>query len=91
MSLPSAKAGRWSVVAGVVVVALVAGLIGQTFVSPPAARAQVPDSGAQFNEMVKELRIANQKLTEIAGLLREMRDAQAPAKGGSESKPPPKK
>ncbi len=42
--------------------------------APPAALAQVPDSGAQRNEQIAEQRITNQKLTEIAGLLREIRD-----------------
>ena len=48
--------------------------------APRVAYAQVPDSGSQRNEMIKELRTSNQKLTEIAGLLREIRDAQAPDK-----------
>jgi hypothetical protein len=42
------------------------------------ALAQVPDSGAQRNEMLAELRESNRKLSEIATLLREIRDAQRP-------------
>ena len=38
--------------------------------APRVAYAQVPDSGSQRNEMIKELRTSNQKLTEIATCLR---------------------
>ncbi len=43
-------------------------------VSPPAALAQIPDSGDQRLQMIKELKESNRQLTEIAGLLREIRD-----------------
>ena len=67
--------------------AVVAAWIGLS--RPPAAWAQVPDSGAQRMEMIKELREGNRKLMEIAGLLREIRDdarkvhaaSQLPASG----------
>lgn len=49
--------------------------------SPPTALAQVPDSGAQRAEMLREQRTTNQKLEEIAGLLREIRDQQKPGDG----------
>jgi hypothetical protein len=51
---------------------------------PPTALAQVPDSGAQRLEMIKEQRQTNAQLKEIAGLLREIRDQ------GREGKPPEK-
>ncbi len=56
--------------------------------SPRPALAQVPDSGAQRNEMIREQRITNQKLTEIAALLREIRDRQPGAR--RDSTPPPR-
>lgn len=59
---------------------LVAGLLWQGLSNPPAAYGQIPDSGAQQAEMIKELRASNQKLTEIAGYLREIRDAQTAEK-----------
>ena len=58
-------------------------------VTPRVALAQVPDSGAQRNEMITEQKITNQKLTEVAGLLREIRDLQAKDKG-QEKKPAPR-
>ncbi len=66
-------------------------LLWHGLATPPAAYAQIPDSGAQFNEMIKEIRISNQKLTEIAGYLREMRDAQAADRKERASKPPAEK
>jgi hypothetical protein len=45
------------------------------FWSPPAALAQSPpDAGAQRVEMIKQFDTMNTKLSEIAGLLREIRD-----------------
>lgn len=68
---------------------LLAGLLWQGLGSPPAALAQVPDSGQQRNEMIKELRISNEKLTEIADLLRQIRDVQVGGK--KDEKPAPVK
>lgn len=59
-----------------------------SLVAPPAALAQVPDSGAQRQEMIKELRESNRKLMEIAGLLREIRDDARRAQTGSPTQPP---
>lgn len=42
--------------------------------SPPPAYGQIPDAGAQRNEVIQELRTNNRTLTEIAGLLRDIRD-----------------
>lgn len=83
------RTGRklWPYVLGCVTV-LLAGLLWSGLSSSQVAYAQVPDSGAQFNEMIKELRISNQKLTEIAGYLHEMRDAQAADRKEKASKPP---
>ena len=44
--------------------------------APPAAYAQVPDSGAQRNELIKQQRVTNQKLAQIVQLLTEIRDRQ---------------
>jgi len=70
-----------------VAVALVGVVAWSALTSPRAALGQVPDSGAQRNDMIKELQESNKKLGEIAGLLREIRDqgkkdkdAKAPAK-----------
>lgn len=70
------KGGFWSayVLGGATI--LLAGLLWQGLSAPPPAYGQIPDSGKQRNEMIKELRIANKKLTEISGLLTEIRDAQ---------------
>ncbi len=67
---------------------LAAGLLWQGLSKPPAAYGQVPDSGAQRYEMIAELRTSNQKLTEIAALLREIRDLQAVPKKDKDAKPP---
>jgi len=50
------------------------GLLWQTASQPPAAYAQVPDSGAQRNRMIQELVTGNQKLGQIVDLLQEIRD-----------------
>lgn len=56
-------------------------MLMQPLLSPPAAHAQLPDSAAQRVEMLAEQKITNQKLTEIAALLREIRDQRtAPPK-----------
>ncbi|MFQ5805282.1 MAG: hypothetical protein ACE5I3_02395 [Phycisphaerae bacterium] len=53
------------------------GLLWQAAPQPPAAYAQVPDSGAQRNRMIQELVTTNKKLTEIVDLLKEIRDQNA--------------
>jgi hypothetical protein len=73
------KRGFWTAyVLGVVTVAGL-GLFSQPW-RAPAALAQVPDSGAQRNEMIRELRKANVQLGEMTKLLKELRDLQ---KGGT--------
>lgn len=66
----------WSACAlgGVTVVAL--GLFWQVLAAPRPAYGQVPDSGMQRKVMIQELQTANKKLTEVVGLLREIRDTQ---------------
>jgi hypothetical protein len=58
--------------------------------TPPPLQAQtspaaqvLPDAGLQRNEMIQQLRTANQKLDVMIGLLKEIRDAKTAA-------PPPK-
>ena len=64
---------------GVAALALLA--LGRALSDPPAAYGQVPDAGKQREIMIKELQAQNERLTEIAGLLREIRDRQpAPPK-----------
>ncbi len=67
---------------------LAAALLWQGLAKPPAAYGQVPDSGAQRNEMINEQRTTNQKLTEVVALLREIRDLQAVPKKDKDAKPP---
>lgn len=67
---------------------LAAGGLWQALVWPRAAVAQVPDSGLQRKEMIDELRLSNKKLTEIAGVLREIRDLQAQRKDSALPKGP---
>jgi cell division protein FtsB len=55
---------------------LFGGLLWRGADLPPPAYGQVPDSGAQRNEMIQQLRTTNQKLTEIVKLLTEIRDRQ---------------
>ena len=66
---------------------LIAGLLWQGLGALPAAQAQVPDSGLQRMHMVEELRTANKKLTEITGLLREIRDATREDQKAKDQKP----
>ncbi len=53
------------------------------------AYAQVPDSGAQRVEMLAEQKVTNQRLAEIVGLLREIRDQGVPGKVAKPLTPPP--
>jgi hypothetical protein len=55
---------------------LFVGLLWQFVVQPPPAYGQVPDSGAQRNAMLREMATTNKKLTEIANLLKEIRDLE---------------
>lgn len=52
------------------------GLLWQFFSQPPPAYGQVPDSGAQRNQMIQELVSANTKLAEITKLVKEIRDLE---------------
>jgi hypothetical protein len=65
------------------------GVLAWGLAPPPSAGAQVPDSGAQRLRMIAQLRTSNEKLTEIAGLLREIRDQRAPARPGDPAKRKP--
>ena len=56
--------------------------------APRPAYAQVPDSGAQRAEMITEQKITNQKLTEVAALLKEIRDQGVPGKVVKPATPP---
>ena len=76
----------WSVAAATCALILLGAVLGQGVIAPSTAHAQIPDSGAQFNEMIVELKGANQKLTEVVGLLKEIRDAQAAEKGEKKDK-----
>jgi hypothetical protein len=58
------------------VAVLAAAVLWQGLSAPRVAYGQVPDSGKQRMEMIQELQKANKKLAEMAGYLREMRDAQ---------------
>lgn len=81
------RPGLWGACAVGAAAALAAALLWHGPAAPPAALAQVPDSGAQRNEMIRELQIANRRLGEIADLLREIRDAQAGADKGRRPAP----
>ena len=82
------KDGKWwsAYALGALTLALVG--LGAWALRPVPAYAQIPDSGAQRLEMITELRTSNQKLTEILGVLREIRDLQAGPKEKKETKPP---
>ncbi len=66
----------WSVFVFGAACTLSAAFLYQSFYQPPAAQAQIPDSGQQRYEMVQELKSANKKLAEIVGLLTEIRDLE---------------
>ena len=66
---------------------LVAGTLWLNLSAPTPALAQVPDSGAQRNAMIKELRSMNGKLGEIADLLRDIRNDARKAQSGRASQP----
>lgn len=70
------------------VAVLAAAGVSQALLWPRPAIGQVPDSGLQRKEMIDELRLSNKKLTEIAGLLREIRDQQAARKEPTPPKAP---
>jgi|GEM_PF-1395059 len=71
---------------------LLGGLFWNAVSQPPPAYGQVPDSGAQRLHMIKEMKTTNQKLSEIAGLLKEIRDLTAEnAKEKRESNDDPKR
>jgi hypothetical protein len=53
---------------------LLFGLLWQGVSQPPPAYAQVPDSGAQRERIIKEAVATNQKLTEVVDLLKQIRD-----------------
>ncbi|MCG3128164.1 MAG: hypothetical protein CHACPFDD_03040 [Phycisphaerae bacterium] len=58
---------------------LTAGVLGVLMVLLAPAGAslgQIPDSGAQRSEMLREQRLTNQLLAEAVGLLKEIRDAE---------------
>ena len=76
----------WSVFACGAACALGVVLLWQSLYQPPVAQAQIPDSGRQRNEMVEELKLANKKLAEIAGLLTEMRDLDRKQAAADKSK-----
>lgn len=84
MRTDSPRLHPWIVFALGGLAVLAAAGVSQALLRPRIASAQVPDSGLQRKEMIEELRVSNKKLTEIAGLLREIRDQQAARK-----EPPP--
>jgi len=91
MSTTKPRRGVWSAYGLGGLTVLAAGLLWQGLSAPPAAYGQVPDSGAQRNEMIKELREANKKLGEMTALLREIRDTQKADKAESGRQPAPKR
>lgn len=74
MSKPGFSGSFWRGVLVGGTTLLVAGLLWQGLSQPPAAYGQIPDSGAQRQRMIREMGITNQKLSEIADLLRQIRD-----------------
>lgn len=86
MRLQGVRSNMGSLIVGLAGVICGAGL-AQTVYYPQTARAQIPDSGAQREVMIQELRTANQKLTEIAGILREIRDG-GPVQSRKDKAPP---
>lgn len=74
MNRPRSQGGFWrGYLLGGATLVLV-GLLWHFASQPPAAYAQVPDSGAQRNRMIQEQVTTNKKLAEIVDLLKEIRD-----------------
>lgn len=74
MNPPRWGAGFWRGYLLGLATLVLAGLLWQAVIQPPAVYAQIPDSGAQRNHMIKEQAVTNQKLTQVVDLLREIRD-----------------
>lgn len=64
----------WTTLACGLLGALLGAVIWQGLVQPAPAYGQIPDAGAQRKEMIQELQTVNKKLSEVAGLLKELRD-----------------
>jgi hypothetical protein len=65
---------RWKAATVALATLLVVIAVAQRLEAPRDALAQVPDAGLQRQQMIKELETANRKLTEVAALLKEIRD-----------------
>lgn len=76
MAAKTERRRTWPAYALGVASVLAAGLLWNTLVMPQPAYAQVPDSGAQRNDMIKELRTSNEHLSQAVALLKEIRDLQ---------------
>jgi hypothetical protein len=74
MHRPLFNAGSWRGYLLGLATCVFAGVLWQAVSHPPPTYAQVPDSGAQRNRMIQELMTANKKLSEIADLLKQIRD-----------------
>jgi hypothetical protein len=79
---------RLGLAAGVLVLAGL--LLGQGALTPRPAVAQIPDSGAQFQQMIAELKDVNRKLDTIVGVLKEIQHAQTGEKKDQGGKAIPK-
>ncbi len=91
-SISNSKSSVWLAYAcGILTV--VAAAAGWQALTPRTAYAQAPETGAQRNEIVAELKISNQKLGEILAVLKEVRDLGVPGKVAPVRSPvdPPRK
>lgn len=74
-SRPLRKATGFGFALGMAV-GLVLAALAMPLIAPRAAVAQIPDSGRQRDLLIKEQQITNERLGEVVGLLREIRDLQ---------------
>jgi hypothetical protein len=65
---------RWKAGAIVLAAILAIVIVGQRLEARQQALGQVPDAGAQRQQMIKELQFANQQLGSVIDLLKEIRD-----------------
>ena len=96
MSVNSSKRASWlSFFLGAATIVGV-GLLWQGLGAPSVAYGQMRqstaqltafDSGKQRNDMIKELRAANSRLTEISSVLKEIRNAQKSEQNATRAKP----
>lgn len=79
-------------VAGLALMFALAAALTWSAITPPPAQGQtqpqvLPDAGLQRIEMIQQLKLANQKLDVMIGLLKEIRDAKVAGPAPARARP----